>query len=51
MYSAMADERFVFINGRKYVEGQAVQDGWVVEQITGQGAVLTRGGDRVLLRP
>ena len=42
VYSEVPAERLVFINGRKYVEGQAVNGDAVVEQITPDGAVLRR---------
>jgi hypothetical protein len=43
--------RFVFINGRKLVEGQAVEGEIVVEAITREGAVLALAGERLVLRP
>ena len=33
-------QRFVFVNSRKYREGDTLQEGPVVEQITPDGAVL-----------
>jgi general secretion pathway protein B len=51
VYSDVPAERFVFINGRKYVEGQVVEDGGVVEQITPEGAILRREGKQIVLRP
>ena len=51
MYSDVPAERMVFINGRKYVEGQAVNEDAVVEQITQEGAILRRQGKQVVLRP
>lgn len=44
-------DRMVFINGRKYVEGDLVEDLYLLESITLDGAVLTYGGDRALLKP
>jgi general secretion pathway protein B len=44
-------DRMVFINGRKYVEGDFVEDTYLLESITLEGAVLTFRGERVLLRP
>jgi hypothetical protein len=41
----------VFINGRKYVEGQAVDGQILLESITREGALLSQEGQRVLLRP
>jgi hypothetical protein len=43
--------RFVFINGRKLIEGQTVEGDIVVEAITREGAVLTLAGERLVLRP
>ncbi len=51
MYSDVPAERMVFINGRKYVEGQAVNEDAVVEQITPEGAILRRQGKQIVLRP
>ena len=51
VYSDVPAERLVFINGRKYVEGQAVDGDAVLEQITPDGAVLRHGDQRVVLRP
>jgi general secretion pathway protein B len=51
VYSDVPAERLVFINGRKYVEGQTVDGDAVVEQITPSGAVLRRQGRQLLLQP
>ena len=51
VYSDAPAERFVFINGQKYVEGQAVGDGAIVEQITPDGAILRQDGKPIVLRP
>jgi len=51
VYSDVPAERLVFINGRKYVEGQAVDGETVVEQITSDGATLRYQGKPVVLRP
>src|SRR5262249_17532382 len=51
VYSDLPAERLVFINGRKYVEGQAGDDWGVVEQITPDGAILRREGKQIVLRP
>ncbi len=51
VYSDVPAERLVFINGRKYVEGQAVTEDAVVEQITADGAILRQGDRRLILRP
>ena len=51
VYSEVQAERLVFINGRKYVEGQAVNGDAVLEQITPDGAILRHEDRRLLLRP
>jgi general secretion pathway protein B len=51
VYSEVPAERLVFINGRKYVEGQTVDGETVVEQITPDGVVLDHQGRRIMLRP
>jgi hypothetical protein len=51
VYSDVPAERLVFINGRKYVEGQAVDGVAVVEQITPDGAILRHEGKQIVLRP
>jgi hypothetical protein len=50
VYSDAPSERLVFINGRKYVEGQRTDQGMVVEAITPQGAMLSHEGRRFLLQ-
>jgi general secretion pathway protein B len=49
VYSAKPAERFVFVNMRKYVEGQSLAEGPVVERITPDGAILNQHGTRFLL--
>jgi hypothetical protein len=49
VYSERPDERMVFINNRKYVEGQQVDDRLKLEQITAEGAILTSEGKRIFL--
>ena len=51
MFSEMKSERLVFINGRKYVEGDAVEGRYLLEQITAEGAVLSYGSERAVLMP
>jgi hypothetical protein len=51
VYSDVPAERLVFINGRKYVEGQAVDGDAVLEQITPDGAVVRHADQRIVLRP
>jgi general secretion pathway protein B len=43
-------DRFVFLNGRRYVEGQVVDDKLLVERITEDGVVLSFQGQRVTLK-
>ena len=50
LYSDNIDERMVFINGRKYLEGDNVLADCVVAGITPEGVVLQRGDERVTLR-
>ncbi len=51
VYSERSAERMVFINSRKYVEGQRVDGRVLVEEITRGGAILSYEGQRFLLRP
>jgi hypothetical protein len=51
VYADAPAERLVFINGRKYVEGQALDGETVVEQITPDGVVLLRANRRIVLSP
>jgi hypothetical protein len=51
VYGDRPTDRLVFINGRKYVEGQQVEGKYLLEAITPQGAVLRYEGRQVLLRP
>jgi general secretion pathway protein B len=48
-FSAQPRERFVFINGRKYVEGERLTEGPQVVAIEPTGAVLVHAGRRFLL--
>ena len=48
-FSAQARERFVFINGRKYVEGDRLVEGPLLVAIEPTGAVLTHSGRRFIL--
>ncbi|WP_428100685.1 general secretion pathway protein GspB [Candidatus Rariloculus sp.] len=50
-YGAAADERFVFINGARYVEGELVEDDLRVVAIRRDGAVVSRRGREFLLVP
>jgi len=49
VYSVRPQERFIFVNSHKYREGDTLQEGPVVEQITQTGAVLDYRGSRFLL--
>jgi general secretion pathway protein B len=49
VYSTATQQRFIFVNSRKYREGETLQEGPVVEQITVDGAVLSYGGNRFKL--
>jgi general secretion pathway protein B len=51
LYSENKAERLVFINGRKYVEGDTVEGSYLLESITPDGAVISYGGERIVLRP
>jgi hypothetical protein len=44
-------ERLVFINGRKYVQGDRIENKAVLEEITQEGALVSYQGRRSLLRP
>jgi general secretion pathway protein B len=43
-------DRFVFINGRKYREGQAIDDKLLIERIADDSVVLSYQGERVTLK-
>jgi len=49
VYATAPQQRFIFVNSRKYREGDALQEGPVVEQITSTGAVLSYRGARFKL--
>lgn len=49
VYSNNPTERFVFINMRKYLEGQVLSEGPTLERITPDGAILNSQGLRFLL--
>jgi general secretion pathway protein B len=52
VYAANPQDRFVFVNKRKYREGETLQEGPRVEEITRDGVVLSQHGRRfVLPRP
>lgn len=49
VYSPSPSERFVFVNMRKYAEGQTLSEGPTIERIRTDGAVLNHHGTRFLL--
>jgi general secretion pathway protein B len=49
VYSDVVAQRFIFVNSRKYKEGETLQEGPVVERITVDGAVLNFRGSRFKL--
>jgi general secretion pathway protein B len=49
VYSVAPSDRFIFVNMRKYTEGQALKEGPTLERITPDGAVLNHRGLRFLL--
>ena len=51
MYSEDPTERLVFINGTKYLEGDYVEDLYLLESITPEGALLRQGEEQILVRP
>jgi general secretion pathway protein B len=51
VYSEAKEERLVFIDGKKYLEGDYVGGQYLLEEITPEGAVLSREGEKAILRP
>lgn len=51
VYADVRDKRMVVIDGRKYAEGDQVDGRYLLEAITNEGAVLSHGGARAILRP
>jgi len=49
VYAARPQQRFIFVNSRKYREGETLAEGPLVEQITADGAVLNFRGSRFKL--
>lgn len=49
VYSNKPQDRFVFINGQKYRDGDTLKEGPLVEQITSEGVVLSSNGHRFVL--
>ncbi len=50
-FSENKAERLVFINGKKYIEGDYVEGIYLLESITPEGAVLSYEGERAVLKP
>lgn len=51
MYSDNKAERMVYINGKKYGEGDYIDGIYLLESITGDGAIISHQGGRTLLQP
>jgi general secretion pathway protein B len=51
MYSEDPAERMVFIDGKKYKEGESVQGRFLLEKIALEGVQLSYKGDRIFLHP
>jgi general secretion pathway protein B len=49
VYATNPQERFVFINGRKYQKGDTTQEGATVDEVTPDGVILNARGNRFLL--
>jgi general secretion pathway protein B len=49
VFSTVAADRFVFVNMRKYTEGQATQEGPRIERIARDGVVMEHQGTRFFL--
>jgi pyruvate/2-oxoglutarate dehydrogenase complex dihydrolipoamide acyltransferase (E2) component len=49
VYSNVPAERLVFIDGRRYAEGEKIDAETVVERITPDGAIVARRGERFTL--
>ena len=50
MWAADPKQRMVYLNGRKYVEGQALENGAVIEQIAESSIVLAHQGQRIRVK-
>jgi hypothetical protein len=51
VYSELRPQRWAFINGRKYVEGDVIGDSARIEEIQSTGVVLVEDGRRFTIRP
>jgi hypothetical protein len=50
VWAADPKQRMVYMNGLKYVEGQKLESGAVIEQIVEDGIVLVQNGQRIRVR-
>jgi general secretion pathway protein B len=50
VWAADPKQRMVYMNGLKYVEGQKLESGAVIEQIVEDGVVLVQNGQRIRVR-
>jgi hypothetical protein len=50
VWAADPRQRMVYLNGRRYVEGQRLENGAVIQQIDVDGIVLVQGGQRFRLQ-
>jgi hypothetical protein len=50
VYADDPRDRFVFIDGRRYVEGDRVDGRYRLDAITPEGVVLSRGDEHARLR-
>jgi hypothetical protein len=50
IYSDVPEKRMIFVNGRKYVEGDTIEGRLRVEEIQEDGVALSEGGRRTTLR-
>jgi hypothetical protein len=51
VYTGVKADRMVVINGRRYVEGQYIDELYLLEDITPEGPVLSYQGEHAILRP
>jgi Type II secretion system protein B len=49
VWAADPEKRMIYMNGRKYVQGEALESGTVIEQIVEDGVVLVHQGQRIWL--
>ncbi len=51
VHSSVPASRFIVVNGSRYLEGDRLSEGPVVEEIAAEGAILSYRGRRFLLTP